>query len=144
MDMREAFTFHDVLLVPKRSAIASRKHVDTTGRFSRRIFLKVPIVSANMDTVTEARMAIALARVGGLGVIHRFLTVDEEAAQIAKVKRAESIVIDAPYTIGPDETVGRAKGLMREHGVGGLLVVDSKGKLIGLVTERDVQFRDKS
>ncbi len=142
MDMKEALTFHDVLLVPKRSSIASRKHVDTSGRFSRRITLKVPIVSANMDTVTEARMAIALARVGGLGVIHRFLTVEEEAAQIAKVKRAESIVIDAPYTIGPDETVGRARGRMREHGVGGLLVLDAKGRLIGVVTERDLQFRD--
>ncbi len=143
MDMREALTFHDVLLVPKRSSIASRKHVSTEGRFSRRITLKVPIVSANMDTVTEARMAIALARVGGLGVIHRFLTIEEEVAQVVKVKRAESIVIDSPYTIAPDETVGRAKGLMREHGVGGLLVVDAKGKLLGLVTERDVQFRDK-
>jgi len=143
MDMREGFTFHDVLLVPKRSAIASRRGVDTTGRFSRRLKLKVPIVSANMDTVTESRMAIALARAGGLGVIHRFLSVEEEAAQVAKVKRAESIVIDEPYTIGPDETVGRAKALMREHGVGGLLVVDGRGKLLGLATERDLQFRDK-
>ena len=143
MDMREAFTFHDVLLVPKRSPIASRKHVDASGRFSRRIVLKVPIVSANMDTVTEARMAVALARAGGLGVIHRFLTIEEEAAQVAKVKRAESIVIDAPYAVGPDETVGRAKELMRERGVGGLLVVNADGKLLGLVTERDVQFRDK-
>jgi len=143
MDMREGLTFHDVLLVPKRSSIASRRHVQTTGRFSRRITLKVPIVSANMDTVTESRMAVALARAGGLGVIHRFLTVDEEVAQVAKVKRAESIVIDEPYVIGPDETVGRAKALMREHGVGGLLVVDSKRKLLGLVAERDLQFRDK-
>jgi IMP dehydrogenase len=143
MDMREGLTFHDVLLVPKRSAIASRRGVDTTGRFSRRIKLKVPIVSANMDTVTESRMAIALARAGGLGVIHRFLTVEEEAAQVAKVKRAGSIVIDQPYTIGPDETVGGAKALMRERGVGGLLVVDAKGRLLGVVTERDLQFRDK-
>jgi IMP dehydrogenase len=141
--MKEGLTFQDVLLVPKRSSIASRKHVDTTGRFSRRIKLKVPIVSANMDTVTESRMAVTLARVGGLGVIHRFLTIDEEAAQVAKVKRAESIVIENPYTIGPDENVGRARGLMREHGVGGLLVVDPKGKLLGVVTERDLQFRDK-
>ncbi|HAZ08268.1 MAG TPA: IMP dehydrogenase [Elusimicrobia bacterium] len=144
MDMREALTFHDVLLVPKRSSIASRRGVDTTGRFSRRIKLKVPIVSANMDTVTESRMAVALARAGGLGIIHRFLTLEEEAAQVAKVKRSENIVIESPYTIGPDETVGRARGLMREHGVGGLLVVDVKGRLLGLVTERDVQFRDKS
>ena len=144
MDMREGLTFHDVLLVPKRSAVASRRHTDTTGRFSRRLSLKVPIVSANMDTVTESRMAVALARAGGLGIIHRFLTVEEEAAQVAKVKRAESVVIEAPYTIAPEETVGAAKALMREHGVGGLLVVDRKGKLVGLVTERDLQFRDKS
>ncbi len=143
MEMREGLTFHDVLLVPKRSAISSRRGVDTTGRFSRRISLKVPIVSANMDTVTEHRMAAALARAGGLGVIHRFLTVADEAAQVAKVKRAESIVIDAPYTIAPDETVGAAKGLMRERGVGGLLVVDARGGLAGIVTERDLQFRDK-
>lgn len=144
MDMREGLTFHDVLLVPKRSSIASRKNVMTTGRFSRRISLKTPIVSANMDTVTESRMAIALARAGGLGVIHRFLTVEEEVAQVAKVKRAESIVIENPYAVGPDETVGGAKALMREQGVGGLLVVDAKGRLIGLVTDRDLQFRDKS
>lgn len=144
MDMREALTFHDVLLVPKRSSIASRRAVDTAGRFSRRIKLKVPIVSANMDTVTESRMAVALARAGGLGIIHRFLTVEEESAQVAKVKRSENVVIESPYTIAPDETVGRARGLMREHGVGGLLVVDAKGRLLGVVTERDVQFRDKS
>ncbi|MDE2491719.1 MAG: IMP dehydrogenase [Elusimicrobia bacterium] len=144
MDMREGLTFHDVLLVPKRSGVASRRDVDTTGRFSRRITLKVPIVSANMDTVTESSMAIALARAGGLGVIHRFLTVEEEAAQVAKVKRAESVVIEKPYTIAPTETVGRAKALMRELGVGGLLVVDARGVLLGLVTERDVQFRDKA
>jgi len=144
MDMREALTFHDVLLVPKRSSIASRKRVDTTGRFSRRLKLKVPIVSANMDTVTESRMAVALARLGGLGIIHRFLTIEEETAQVAKVKRAENVVIDKPYTIGPDETVGRARARMREHGVGGLLVVDDKGALRGLVTERDLQFRDQA
>ncbi len=143
MDMREGFTFHDVLLVPKRSTIASRRGVDTTGRFSRRLKLKVPIVSANMDTVTESRMAVALARAGGLGVIHRFLSVEEEAAQVAKVKRAESIVIEAPYTAGPEETVGRARSLMRDRGVGGLLIVDAQGRLLGLVTERDIQFRDK-
>src|SRR5262249_29590454 len=116
MDMREGLTFHDVLLVPKRSSIASRKNVKTAGRFSRRIALKVRIVSANMVTVTESRMAVALARAGGVGSIHRFLTVEEEVAQVAKVKRAESIVIERPYAVGPVEAVGGAKALMREHG----------------------------
>src|SRR5262249_47736186 len=98
----------------------------------------------NMDTVTESRMAVALARAGGLGIVHRFLTVEEEVAQVAKVKRAEAVVIEKPYAVGPDETVGGAKALMREHGVGGRLVVEPKGKLGGVVRERDVQFRDKN
>src|SRR5581483_8662026 len=106
--MRETFTFSDVLLVPKKSPIASRRDVDTTGRFSRRISLKLPIVSANMDTVTEAEMAIALAQSGGLGVIHRFLTIEEECAEVAKVKRSESIVIESPYTLSPDDSVSEA------------------------------------
>ncbi len=139
--MREAFTFHDVLLVPRRSSITSRRHVDTTGRFSRSIALRCPIVSANMDTVTEAAMAIAMARSGGLGVIHRFLTIDEQVAEVAKVKRAENIVIDEPYTVGPDDTVGQARAAMRDHAVGGLLVIDGKRRLVGLVTERDLQFQ---
>jgi len=137
--VKEAYTFSDVLLVPQRSAITSRKHVDTTGRFSRRIALKVPLVSANMDTVTEAVMAIAMAQHGGLGIIHRFLTIDEESAQVAKVKRAESIVIEEPYTLSPTDTVAGARTLMRRWNVGGLLVVDGK-KLVGIVTERDIHF----
>lgn len=142
--MREGFTFHDVLLVPKRSAVASRRQVDTTGRFSKNIPLKCPIVSANMDTVTEARMAIAMARCGGLGIVHRFLTIEEEASEVAKVKRAENIIIEAPYTVSPEDSIGAARALMREHEVGGLLVVDRDRRLVGIVTERDLHFQEDS
>lgn len=140
--MREAFTFHDVLLVPKRSDVTSRKHVDTSGRFSKNVTLRCPLVSANMDTVTEARMAIAMAQAGGLGVIHRFLTIDEEVAEVAKVKRAENVVIENPYTVGPDDTIEGARASMARHEVGGLLVVDRDKKLLGVVTQRDLQFQD--
>ncbi|MBI5201960.1 MAG: IMP dehydrogenase, partial [Elusimicrobia bacterium] len=142
--LRESYTFADVLLVPQKSPITSRKDVDTTGRFSRKIRLKLPIVSANMDTVTEAEMAISMARSGGLGIIHRFLTIDEECAEVAKVKRAEGIVIEKPYTLSPSDTVGGARALMRRWEVGGLLVVDGKRKLVGIVTTRDLKFLPKS
>jgi IMP dehydrogenase len=136
----ETMTFSDVLLAPRRSSIASRKEVDTSGRFSRSIRLKVPIVSANMDTVTESGMAIAMARAGGLGVIHRFLGIAEEAAEVARVKRAESIVIEAPHSLKPSSTVSQARRMMEEHGIGGILVVDEGGRLAGLVTTRDIAF----
>jgi IMP dehydrogenase len=139
--MREAFTFSDVLLVPKHSTIASRKQVDTTGKFSRNISLRCPIVSANMDTVTEAPMAIAMARAGGLGIIHRFLTIEEEVAEVAKVKRAENIIIEKPYAVAPTDSIAAARQLMRESEVGGLLVLEGR-KVVGIVTERDLQFVD--
>ncbi|HAM34725.1 MAG TPA: IMP dehydrogenase [Elusimicrobia bacterium] len=139
--MKEAITFRDVLLVPQRSAIRSRRDVDTTGKISRNLSLECPIISANMDTVTESAMAIAMARCGGLGIIHRFLSIEDEVAEVAKVKRAENIIIDDPYTVGPDDTVGKARAAMSSHEVGGLLVVDSERKLLGIVSERDLQFR---
>ncbi len=140
--MREAITFNDVLLVPKRSPVASRKDVDMTGRFSRNVSLKTPIISANMDTVTESAMAIAMAQAGGLGIVHRFLTIEEEVAEVEHVKRAETIVIDEPYTVGVAETLGAAVAIMRRTEVGGLLVVDPSGKLVGILTERDIQFQE--
>jgi len=139
--MREGLTFHDVLLVPKRSGVASRRQVDTAGRFSRNIPLKCPIVSANMDTVTEAQMAIAMARCGGLGIVHRFLKLEEEVAEVAKVKRAQNIIIEEPYVVSPEDTVAQAREAMREHQVGGLLVVDQNRRLAGIVTERDLVFQ---
>jgi len=140
--MKEAITFRDVLLVPKRSSIRSRKDVDTTGRFSRNLALKCPIVSANMDTVTEAGMAIAMARCGGLGIIHRFLSIEDEVAEVAKVKRAENIIIQDPYTLGPDATVAHARAAMSRHEVGGMLIVDGQRRLLGVVAQRDLQFRE--
>lgn len=136
----EGLTFKDVLLAPQRSDIASRKDVDVTGHFSRKISLRRPIVSANMDTVTEAEMAIAMARLGGLGIIHRFLSIEDEAAEVARVKRSESFVIDSPYTLSPHETVGTARRMMSEHCVGGLLVVEKGDRLCGIITSRDIQF----
>ncbi len=138
----EALTFKDVLLTPRRSPISSRSQVDTSGRFTRKIKLKVPLVSANMDTVTESEMASEMARLGGLGIIHRFLSISEEVAEVAKVKRAESIIIEEPYTLGPSASVSEARSMMEEHSVGGLLVVDPSHKLLGIVTERDIRFED--
>jgi len=140
MEFKETLTFGDVLLVPRRSDIASRRQVDTTGRFSRRISLKVPLVSANMDTVTESEMAIAMAHLGGLGVIHRFLKIEEEVCEVARVKRAESIVIEQPYVLSPSDTVRDARRMMRERSIGGILVVGGDGRLAGLVTTRDIVF----
>jgi IMP dehydrogenase len=137
-DLPTALTFDDVLLVPQRSDIQSRRDVDTTGRLTPTIQLAVPIVAANMDTVTEWRMAIAMAQAGGIGIIHRFLSIEDHAAQIAKVKRAESHVIERPWTIGPDEPIQRMLGELSKRGVNGLPVVDEAGTLLGLITRRDL------
>src|SRR3954469_5694928 len=97
-----ALAYDDVLLVPQRSAVRSRRDTDVSTRLTRKLRLAVPIVSANMDTVTEARMAVAMARAGGIGVIHRFLSVEQQVAEVARVKRAEALVIEDPHTIAPD------------------------------------------
>jgi IMP dehydrogenase len=139
-EIRLGLTFDDVLLVPKRSGVTSRGQVDTRSRLTRRIEVAVPIVSANMDAVTESAMAIAMAREGGIGVVHRFLTVEQQVGEVRRVKRAESIVIDEPYRFGPDRTVRDATAFMDEHGSAGLLVVNGDGQLLGLVTARDLLF----
>ncbi len=131
-------TFDDVLLVPKRSGIASRLAVDTRARLTRRISLAIPLISANMDTVTEANMAIAMARAGGLGAIHRFMTSERQAVEVAKVKRAESFVVESPAAIPPDASVAQARQLLAELGIGGLLVTDALSRLLGMLTNRDV------
>ncbi|MEM2855583.1 MAG: IMP dehydrogenase [Candidatus Nitrosocaldaceae archaeon] len=140
MSIREGLTFDDVLLVPKRSHIISRKDTDLRTRLSRNISLNLPIISANMDTVTEANMAITLAREGGIGIIHRFMSVEQQVEEVKKVKRSESIIIEQPYTILPTSTIYEAKNMMKNLGISGLLVVDENNKLIGIVTRRDVQF----
>ena len=135
-------SFDDVLLVPRRSSIRSRREVDTRSRFTKRIWLNIPIVSAAMDTVTESRMAITMAREGGIGVIHRFMPAQKQAEEVSKVKRAENIVIDKPATIRPEATVREAKDLMSFLGISGLLVVDEENRLLGIITRRDVIFED--
>jgi len=135
-------SFDDVLLVPRRSSITSRKEVITRSRLTRKTWLNIPIVSAAMDSVTESRMAITMAREGGMGVIHRFMPPQKQAEEVSKVKRAENILIEEPFTIGPDMTVGEAKRLMKIYGVSGLLVVDSEKRLLGILTRRDVIFEE--
>ena len=139
-EIRLALTYDDVLLEPKHSSIASRKAVSTATRLSRHINLAIPIVSANMDTVTESAMAVAMARMGGIGIIHRFLPMDWQAEEVRKVKRIEGWVIEDPYTIGPDATIADARAAMDEHGIKGLPVVDLEGKLLGILTHRDILF----
>src|SRR5512144_1693385 len=142
MNIRETLglTFDDVLLVPKRSGVASRSAVETSAQLSRRLRLAIPVISANMDTVTEAPMAIAMAQLGGLGAIHRFMTAERQAAEVARVKRAESYIVEQPATILPGTTVADARAQMQTSGIGGLLVVDADGHLVGLVTTRDLLF----
>ena len=132
-------TFDDVLLVPAYSEVLPRA-VDLTTRFSRHIELKVPFVTAAMDTVTEATMAIAIAREGGIGVIHKNMSIEEQARQVAIVKRAENGMIYHPVTIQSDATVADALALMAEYHIGGIPVVDKDNKLVGIVTNRDLRF----
>ncbi len=134
----KGLTFDDVLLVPKRSSIASRKDVETATWLTPTIRLQVPIVSANMDTVTEAPMAIAMAREGGIGIIHRFMSIEQEAKQISRVKRAEGLMVENPYSISQSASIAEAKKLMRVHEVGGLVVTNGEGKMVGLATQRDL------
>lgn len=135
-------SFDDALLIPRRSSIRSRKEVITRSRFTRRIWLSIPIVSAAMDTVTESRMAIAMAREGGIGVIHRFMPAERQAEEVLKVKRAENIVIEDPYTVNPEMRIKDARRLMEKFRVSGLIVVDEERRVLGILTRRDVVFED--
>lgn len=134
-----ALSYDDVLLVPRRSRIRSRHQVDTTATFAPGIDLKVPIVSANMDTVTTAPMAIAMAKLGGLGVIHRFLAVRDQAREVERVKRHLSLVIEAPYTVKAGETIAQARAEAERRNVTGLLVTDDDRRLLGILTARDLR-----
>ena len=135
----DGLTFDDVLLIPAFSNVLPR-NVDLTSRFSRNIELKVPIVSAAMDTVTEAGLAIAIAREGGLGVIHKNMSIQEQARQVHTVKRAENGMIYDPVTIRRGSTVDDALKMMEEYHIGGIPVVDENGRLVGIVTNRDLRF----
>ena len=136
----EGLTFDDVLLIPAYSDVLPRE-VQLTTRFSRNIELKIPIVSAAMDTVTESKMAIAIAREGGIGVIHKNMPIAEQAKMVSVVKRAENGMISNPVIINPDATVKDALLLMAEYKIGGIPVVDKSGYLVGIITNRDLRFQ---
>lgn len=140
MDIKEGLTFDDVLLVPKRSPVISRTQTDLKTKLSRNITINIPLVSANMDTITESGMAIALAREGGIGIIHRFMTIGDQVDEVLRVKRSESVMIEQPYTIKDDMKVYDAKKMMLEYGVSGLLVETEDRILDGIITNRDIIF----
>jgi IMP dehydrogenase len=134
----KALTFDDVLLVPAFSQVLPRD-TNLTTRLSRRIALNLPLVSAAMDTVTEARLAIAIAQEGGIGIVHKNLTPKQQAAEVARVKRYESGLLRDPITVGPSTSVREVMALSRQHGVSGFPVLDGKA-VVGIVTNRDLRF----
>src|SRR5579862_7944374 len=134
-----ALTFDDVLLVPRHSLVHPRD-VETSSRFTRGIALNVPLVSAAMDTVTESAMAIAIARAGGIGVLHKNMSIEKQAAEVDRVKRSESGMILNPITLSPDATLREAMSLMLQFKISGVPIVDGHGTLVGILTNRDLQF----
>jgi IMP dehydrogenase len=139
MEIREALTFDDVLLVPAASSVLPST-ADTRTRVTKSITLNVPLLSSAMDTVTESRMAIAMAQAGGMGVIHRNLTTEQQAQEVRHVKRFESGIVYSPITLRPDQTLADAKALQERYRVTGFPVVDEKGRVMGIVTNRDMRF----
>ena len=145
--MRAGLTFTDVLLIPKKTPLRSRTEADIRTRFTRNVWLNIRLVSSNMATVTEHKMAITMAREGGLGVIHQFNTLEEQVEEVKKVKRSTSYVIDDPVSVPPTIRVGEAVQIMGTQGVTSLLVVDdggsANGELVGIFTSRDYLFEEK-
>ncbi|MFH0979339.1 MAG: IMP dehydrogenase [Candidatus Roizmanbacteria bacterium] len=142
MKIQEGLTYDDVLLIPQRSYVDHRSDVSIKTKLTRHITLNIPFISANMDTVTEADMAIALAREGGIGIIHRFMTIEEEVEQVNKVKRSIGFIIENPYTVMPDMPLKKIIDKAKKLGVNGFVVVDGKGKLIGILSRRDYSFEN--
>lgn len=138
--IRTGLTFADVLLVPKRSAVKTRRDVDVATDLTRGIRMHMPIVASNMDTVCESDMAITMAQMGGIGFIHRFNSIEEQVLEINRVKRAESVVIERPYTITRTESVAEALNVMERRQVSGLIVIDEDQIVHGILTKRDVMF----
>jgi len=143
MKIREALTFDDVLLLPQESKVMPGE-VDTRTRITRSVELGIPLCSAAMDTVTESPLAIAMAQAGGIGVIHRNMTIEEQAEAVRRVKKFESGMVVNPVTVRPDQTLADVLQLMKEYGISGVPVVEpaggGPGKLVGIVTNRDVRF----
>lgn len=133
-------TYDDVLLVPQRSKVAHRSEVNTRTQLTKNISLNIPFVSANMDTVTEHEMAIALAHAGGIGIIHRFMTIDRQVAEVEKVKRHAGFVLDEPFTLLPDNTIADAREKAKRTGVESFVIIDTEEKVIGILTRRDILF----
>ena len=142
MDIPLALTYDDVLLVPQKSSIKSRRDVDTSTRLTKNISLKIPIISANMDTVTESRMAIAMARAGGVGIIHRFLSIEEQVEEIKKVKRKQNIIIEEPYTVSKNLAIKELWKKITKHNCYSFLVADENNHLLGIITKRDITFAE--
>lgn len=138
----EGLTFDDILLVPKKSAILP-KEVDVSTKFSRNIEINIPLVSAAMDTVTESRLAIAIAREGGIGIIHKNMSIEEQAEEVDKVKRSESGVIVDPISLSPEKSVGEAIELMAKYHISGIPIVNKEKKLVGILTNRDIRFLEE-
>jgi IMP dehydrogenase len=136
----EGLTFDDVLVVPRYSQVLPRE-ANTSTQFTKKLRLNIPLVSAAMDTVTESRMAIAMAREGGIGIIHKNMSIARQSEEVKKVKRSESGMILDPVVLYADATLGDAMGLMREHKIGGIPVIDRDGKLVGIITNRDLRFQ---
>ena len=141
MEIREALTFDDVLLVPAASSVLP-SDADTRTWVTRDIALNIPLLSSAMDTVTEGRMAISMAQMGGMGVIHRNLTVEEQAREVRRVKRFESGIVYNPITLRPDQTLADAKALQERYKITGFPVVDEGGRVVGIVTNRDMRFAE--
>ncbi|HPV70972.1 MAG TPA: IMP dehydrogenase [Candidatus Magasanikbacteria bacterium] len=140
-----ALTYDDVLIRPKKTTLLSRSQAITKTKLTKKISLNIPIVSANMDTITEAKMAITLARLGGIGIIHRFMTIEDNVEEIKKVKRAQNFIITDPYIVDPFRTIKEAKEFSAEKGVSGLLVANGDRKLKGILSRRDLSLaRDDS
>lgn len=142
MEIPLGYSYDDIMLVPKRSRVISRKDIDTSTRLTKTMKLNIPLISANMDTVTEAPMCITLARLGGLGVIHRFLSIPDQVEEVLKVKRSESVMIDEPLTLYPHQTLREVKELKQRFNTGGFAVIDHDQKLVGILTTRDTLFEE--
>ena len=141
--IKEALTFDDVLVIPSYSELMPSETNITTS-FSKNIKINIPILSAAMDTVTESKMAISLAREGGIGVLHKNMSIAQQASEVRKVKRSESGMIQDPVTLSIDSTVGDALDLMKEHRIGGIPIVNERQNLLGIVTNRDLRFQKKN
>ncbi len=137
-----ALTYDDVLIIPQRSSLRSRGEADTSTWLTKQISLSSPIISSNMDTVTESEMAITMARLGGIGILHRFMTIEDNVEEVKRVKRAQNFVIYDPYTINPNRTLSEAKEEIIEKGISGLLVSNGDGKLLGVLSKRDILFAE--